>query len=154
MNKRFRVIILALFCLVLAGCDTEYAKEEYYNDSKIAARGDHCTKIMSSGTEVTHGATCKIKEFDGNTTLYKCAVTKEGLINVNCSLSLDAGVAKLVYVDGYDSVTTLVECTPENPSVDSEDVQVYVNPGKCRIKLVGYDCEEVEAAFTLSTLNE
>ena len=45
-------------------------------------------------------------------------------MKINCSLSLKSGVAKLVYVDWYDAVTTLVECTPDNPSVDSVDVEV------------------------------
>ena len=153
MKKGFRIVLTILLCLILAGCSAEYAKEEYNMDSKIAARGDHCSKMACQETVTPHGATCKAKKFGGNTTIYECAVTQEGLINVNCSLSLGSGVAKLVYVDWYDSVTTLVECTPENPTIDSVDVEVHMNPGKCRIKLVGYDCEDMDAEVTLSTLN-
>lgn len=148
MKKRCSVVfvaLVALMCVVLAGCSTEYAKEEYNLDSKIASRGDHCSIMAKSETCTTHGATFKAKEFAGNTTIYECSILDDGLMNIECSLSLSSGVAKLVYVDGYDAVTTLVECTPENPSIDSVVVATDVNVGKCRIKLVGYDCKDVEA---------
>lgn len=144
MKKICRVILVTILCLVLAGCDTSYAKEEYNMDSKIASRGDHCFAMAKKGTTFPYSATYKAKEFGGNTTMYKCAVTKAGDIDITCSLSLTSGVAKLVYVDNYDSVTTIVECTPDNP-VESVVVPVDVELGKCRIKLVGYDCENIAA---------
>ena len=152
MKKGLQIVFALLLCLSLAGCSTDYAKEEYYNNSVIAARGDHCSKMLWKTTQTTFSATCSAKKFNGNSKIYECAITQEGPMIINCSLSVKSGVAKLVYVDWYDSVTTLVECTPDNPSVDSVDVEVNVNPGKCRIKLVGYDCEELDAKIVMNEL--
>ncbi|MBP9995755.1 MAG: hypothetical protein KBT19_00600 [Lachnospiraceae bacterium] len=143
-----RILLVTLLCLVLAGCDTSYAIDEYNMDSKIASRSDHCSIMASKKSVFSFSSSFKAKQFAGNTTIYHCAVTKEGLTNITCSLSLEKGVAKLVYVDNYDTVTTLVECTPDTPAV-SVVVPVNVELGKCRIKLVGYDCENVAAEVEL-----
>ncbi len=145
MKKLFRIICIASLCLALVGCDTEYAKEEYYMDAKIASRADHYNAMAKHQSKYTHSATYKAKKFDGNVEIYESAILKEGIMNITCSLSLDSGAAKLVYVDNYDSVTTLVEITPETPIIESVQVPVNVELGRCRIKLVGYDCVNVAA---------
>ncbi len=152
MKKSIFIILALAICLSLSGCNTDYAKEEYNNDSVIADRGDHCSKMVWKENQTTYTATCSANKFNGNSNIYECTITKDGPITITCSLSLKNGVAKLVYVDWYDTVTTLVECTPDNPSIDSADVEVYVNSGKCRIKLVGYDCEDIDAKIVMNEM--
>ena len=65
-------------------------------------------------------------------------------VSLEVSLVLSEGQAKLVHIDAEDNLTTLVECTPETCSGEAVTVPVTMTKGKNRIKIVGYDCKDLE----------
>lgn len=65
-------------------------------------------------------------------------------MELDVSLYISKGKAKVVHIDRDGNVTTVVECSPK----DSEDgvvtKTVPLKSGQNRLKIVGYDCEEVD----------
>ena len=51
---------------------------------------------------------------------------------------------KIRNIDAEDNVTTLIECTPENPTDGYVTKTVSMSPGENRIKIVGFDCRNID----------
>lgn len=52
--------------------------------------------------------------------------------------------AKKVYIDSEDNVTTVIECLPETSTDGFVTKTLPLKRGKNRLKIVGYDCEDID----------
>lgn len=138
--RRTAAILAAVLCLSFAGCSNEFAQEEYDSEEKIVQQGDQYAKSLSASTWDNNELSFSAGKFDGRETLWSETVINEGEVEISVSLSLEAGMAKLVYIDPDDNITELIES-----SYGSDITRTITMPeGINRIKLVGYDCEELE----------
>ena len=53
-------------------------------------------------------------------------------------------MAKIVYIDSKDNVTTVIECQPETSTDGFVTKTLSLKRGKNRLKIVGYDCEDID----------
>ena len=104
---------------------------------------------MSKTTKQTGGATCSASKFDGRYTVWTYTSTEDMSIAVSVSVGMSKGTAKVVHVDGSGKVTRLAACESSGgeKSQSSADTVVRLTKGENRIKLVGYDCEDIEMSY-------
>ncbi len=142
--RRTAAILAAVLCLSLAGCSNEFAEEEYDSAEKIVQQGDQYAKSLSASTWANNELSFSAGKFDGRETLWSETVIQEGEVEISVSMSLEEGMAKLVYIDSDDNITELIEST-----YGSDITRTITMPeGRNRIKLVGYGCEELELDVT------
>lgn len=142
--KILKYVLLVILCLCLIGCYNEYAETEYDDTEKIAATGDRYSKEMSIFNHVNGEHILTVSKFNGRETLWTKSYKEACEVMLEVSLVLSEGQAKLVHIDADDNVTTLVECTPDTCTEETVTIPVAMQKGKNRIKIVGYDCEELE----------
>ncbi|MBQ8823336.1 MAG: hypothetical protein IJZ82_11890 [Lachnospiraceae bacterium] len=142
--RKFKGLLLILLCLFLAGCNNEFAKQEYDSAEKIAQEGDRYAKEMSVFNPIEGGYSLTVSKFDGRETLWTKNLKEAQDVEIDFLFSLSAGQAKLVHVDADGNVTTVLECSPETSAEELVTKTVSLKSGKNRLKIVGYDCEEVE----------
>ena len=143
--KRTAMILAAALCLTMTACSNEFAEKEYDNAEKIVQTSDQYAKSMSAMTWKNNELSFSAAKFDGRETLWSENVIQEGEVEISVSLSLEAGMAKLVYIDPDDNITELIES-----SYASDITRTITMPeGRNRIKLVGYGCEDVELECVL-----
>ena len=65
-------------------------------------------------------------------------------MEMDFSFSLSKGKAKVVHIDDEGSVETVIECLPETSTDGFVTKTVSLTPGQNRLKLVGYDCEDID----------
>ena len=65
-------------------------------------------------------------------------------IEVDFSFTLSKGQAKVVHIDDDGNVTTIIECLPETSTDGFVTKTISLKSGLNRLKIVGYDCEDVE----------
>ncbi|MBQ3029479.1 MAG: hypothetical protein IJD26_10375 [Lachnospiraceae bacterium] len=144
MMKKMKFVLLMVLCLCFAGCNNEFAETEYENAEKIADSGDRYSKEMSVFNHVNGEYTLTVSKFNGRETLWTKSYKEACEVSLEVSLALSEGQAKLVHIDADDNVTTLVECTPETCSEEPVTVPVAMQKGENRLKIVGYDCKDLE----------
>lgn len=140
--------------MLFSGCSNAYAKDEFDDDTKIAA-SDRYSSTMSKTTEQTGGATFSASKFDGRYTVWTYTSTEDMAIAVNVSVGMTSGTAKVVHVDGSGKVTRLAEyeSSGSEKSKSSADTVVRLTKGENKIKLVGYDCKDIEMSYLLVRQN-
>lgn len=155
MKKLILPLILAA-CMLFSGCSNEFAKEDYDNTSKIASTNRYAVQKSSVLTK-NGNVSAIIEKFDGYITIWESTENSDVSLPASVSLCLASGTAKLVLVDGSNNVTTLVEHNAEASNditgKASTDAVVSLTKGENMIKLVGYDCENVEAEITFSEVS-
>ncbi len=144
MMKKLKYAVLLFLCLGFLGCNNEFAKEDYDNTEKIAASGDRYSKEVSVFNHVNGEYTLTVSKFNGRETLWTKSYKEACEVSLEVSMVLSEGQAKLVHIDAEDNVTTLVEYTSESCSEEAVTVPVTMTKGKNRIKIVGYDCKDLE----------
>lgn len=152
MKKVMSVLFVVFMCVALAGCSNTFAKTEYNSDEKIAEVSDRYAKSMSVFNPIDGGYSLEVSQFDGRETLWKKSFLEENEIEIDVKLTLSAGTVKLVHIDEDDNVTTIMECTPENCTDEYISKTVCLKEGSNRIKIVGYDCEDIDLELLSSDL--
>ena len=142
--KKKLFIVIATLCLFLVGCSNEFAKEEYNSAESIAKTGDRYAKKISVFNPIDGGYSLTVSEFDGRETLWSKNVKEEQNIEMEFSLTLSEGQAKVVIVNEEGNVTTLIECSPETVTDGLVSKTVELSKGENNIKIVGYDCKDLE----------
>lgn len=142
--KRRIILCISLLCLFLTACSNEFARREYDADEKIAQAGDRYAKQLSVFNPIDGGYSLTASKFDGRETLWTESVEEDQEIEIDVSFQLTNGKAKLVHVDSDGNVTTVIECLPETSTDGSVTKTVSLKSGKNRLKIVGYDCEDVD----------
>lgn len=144
MLKKLKFVFMLVLCLGFVGCNNEFAETEYNDTEKIAASGDRYAKEMSVFNHVNGEYSLTVSKFNGRETLWTKSYKEACEVTLEVSLVLSEGQAKLVHIDEDDNVTTIVECTPEGGMEESVTVSVAMQKGENRLKIVGYDCKELE----------
>lgn len=151
MKKSILLLLLAI-CMLFSGCSNAFAKDEFDDDTKIAA-SDQYSATMRKVTEQTGGATFSASKFNGRYTVWTYTSTEDMAIAVNVSVGMSKGTAKVVHVDGSGRVTRLAayESASSGGAItgSSADTVVRLTKGENKIKLVGYDCEDIEMSYVL-----
>lgn len=150
MKKSILLLILAV-CMLFSGCSNAFAKDEFDNDQQIAASDRYAATKLTT-TEQTGGSTLGASKFDGWLTVWTYTSDEDMAIAVRVSVGMDKGTAKVVHVDGSGKVTRLAayESASSGGAItgSSADTVVRLTKGENKIKLVGYDCENVEVKIT------
>lgn len=143
--KKTAVILAAALCLTMTACSNEFAEQEYDSAEKIVQSGDRYATSLSASTWINNELSYSAGSFDGRETLWSEIVIDEVTVEISVSLSLDEGMAKLVYIDPDDNITELIESTY------GKDISrtITMPEGENRIKLVGYGCKELELEMEL-----
>ncbi len=138
--KRIAVIVVAALCLTMTACSNEFAEQEYDSAEKIVESGDRYATSLSASTCTNNALFYSAGSFDGRETLWSEIVIEEGMVEISVSMSLDEGMAKVVYIDPDDNITELIESTY------GKDISrtITMPEGENRIKLVGYGCKGLE----------
>lgn len=142
--KKLKIISIFLLCLLLTACSNEFAKKEYDSDEKIAQKTDHYSKKVSVFKSIDGGFSFTVSEFDGRETLWTEKVKEDQDIEIEVSFSISEGQAKIVHIDEDGNVTTLLECQPDTVTDGFVMKTVALKSGQNRLKIVGYDCEDVD----------
>lgn len=146
--KKLNIICLILVCLCLTACSNEFARQEYDSDEKISQIQDHYTKEKSNSRSTNGEYSLTVAKFQGRETIWKKTLKKDQDMETGISLQLSKGKAKVVHIDGNGSVTTVLECTPDTPAEEAVTKTIALKSGKNRLKIVGYDCEDMKLHLT------
>lgn len=142
--KRVKGLLVVLLCLFLAGCNNEFAEQEYNSIEKIAQTEDRYAKEMSVFNTIEGGYLLTVSKFDGRQTLWTKSLKEAQELEIEFHFSLAAGQAKVVHIDEEGNVATVLEYLPESGMEDGVTKTVSLQKGKNRLKIVGYDCEDLE----------
>lgn len=142
--KKIRCLLVVLLCLFMTGCSNEFAKQQYDSTDKIVQITDRYAKSNSVYNPIDGGYKLTVSKFDGRQTLWTDSLKEEQDIEIDIDFSLSAGKAKVVHIDAEGNVTTVIECVPETSTDGVVTKKVSLKSGKNRLKIVGYDCEDVE----------
>lgn len=142
--KKIRCLLVVLLCLFMTGCSNEFAKQQYDSTDKIVQMTDRYAKSNSVFNPIDGGYKLTVSKFDGRQTLWTDTLKEEQDIEIDFDFSLSAGKAKVVHIDAEENVTTVIECVPETSTDGVVTKTVSLKSGKNRLKIVGYDCEDVE----------
>ncbi len=150
--KKIGLLLCLVLCLGFAGCgnvssglfSNAFAKSEYNSDEKIAEEADRYAKHNSVFNPIEGGYSLEVQEFDGRQTLWSDNQDEESVCEMDFSFSLSAGQAKVVHIDKDGNVTTVIECTPETITDGFVTKAVALKTGKNRLKIVGYDCKNLD----------
>lgn len=149
--KKLKIICITLLCLFMTACSNEFARQEYDSDEKIAQMEDRYAKEVSVFNSIDGGYSLTVSKFNGRETLWTETVEDDQDIEMDFSFRLSKGQAKIVHVDSEGSVTTVIECMPETSTDGFVTKTVSLKSGKNRLKIVGYDCEDVELKVLLAS---
>lgn len=152
--KKFAVLMTAALCMLFAGCNNKFARDEYDDPAKIVS-SDRYAKEKSVINTNDSGFSLEIGSFDGRETVWEYTADEDGELNFTASLELSDGQAKLVFVDADNNITTLAEL-PEGKTaseidptgVGLENAAVNLKKGENRFKLVGCGAKNVKAEFS------
>lgn len=143
--KKIKVLLIAVLCLVMAtGCSNAFAKSEYDSNEKIIKTEDRYAKGNSSFGTIDGGYSLTVSEFDGRETLWTDTVEDNQDVEMEISFTLSGGKAKIVHINEEGDVKTIIECTPETCTDEPVVTTVSMTSGRNRLKIVGYDCRDIE----------
>lgn len=152
MKKVMSVLLVVFMCVALAGCSNEFAEREYNSDNKIAQSEDRYAKQCSVFNPIDGGYSLVVSKFDGRETLWTESVDADKEIEIEIKLTLSEGTVKIVHVDEEGNITTIIECTSDSATDEYISKTVSLKEGRNRIKIVGYDCEDIDLELLSSDL--
>ncbi len=142
--KKIIALLFVCICLLFTGCNNDYAREEYDSAEKIALEADHYAKVKSIFTSIQGGYSLHVSKFDGRETLWSNVLNENKEIEIDFLFTLSSGEAKVVHIDDEGNVTTIIECSPETSTDEYVTKTVSLKSGRNRLKIVGYDCIDME----------
>lgn len=149
--KKVNIVLILLIGALLMGCSNEFAKEQYDSDELIAQNSDRYSKSMSVMNTYDNSVTLTVGKFDGRQCVWSADYDEDQEVRIKLSFTLAAGRAKLVHVDEDGNVTTIVECTPDSEVEDLTSYSVDMKEGYNRLKVVGYDCEDLKLSVEIKS---
>lgn len=152
--KKKVILYMVVLCFFLTGCNNAFAENEYDSDKKIAENEDRYAKEGSVFNPIDGGYSLTVSGFDGRQTLWKDTLEEAQDVEVEITFTLTGGQGKVVHIDGEDKVTTLLEGTADTLTGEKVTKTVSMTKGQNRLKIVGYDCEDVELEVLFSVEDE
>ena len=150
--RKLKLVLLCLLCLLMTACSNQFAKEEYDSDEKIAQNTDHYAKEVSVANSTNGEYSLTVSKFNGRETLWEKTIKENQDIEIDFDLSLSKGQAKIVYIDSENNVTTVIECLPETSTNGLVTKTLPLKSGKNRLKIVGYDCEDIDLKMVFTDI--
>lgn len=137
--KKF-IFILSFFSLLFTGCfsSNNYTNSIYSNDEKIIAEGDSFYLNLKNQklTDDSLTASCV---FNGIDTIWQYNADSDLEVDLTYGLTLTKGKAKLVFIDGNNKITNIVERTEKYTDENTAIAKLNLKKGINRIKLVAAD---------------
>ena len=150
--KKVKMILFVSLCLFITGCSNEFAREEYDSNEKISQEEDQYTKQVSVFNQKNEEYTLTVSKFDGRETLWSDTLDENQDMQIDFSFKLSKGQAKVVHIDDEGNVTTVIECSPETSTDGFVTKSISCKSGQNRLKIVGYDCEDIELIFKIGEI--
>ena len=147
--KKSGILLIILLCLFMSGCSNKFAESEYDSVEKIIKSEDRYAKESSVFNPIEGGYSLVVSKFDGRQTLWTDMLKEEQSVEIEFSFTLTEGKAKIVHIDADGNVTTLIECTPDTSTDGYLTKTVSMTPGVNKLKLVGFDCENIDLKMLL-----
>lgn len=147
MKIAFTSILFSLILCVtvsFTGCGNEFAKQEYNDDEKIVQIADHYAKSNSVFSTIEGGYSLNALQFDGRETLWEKTLEDNAEIEIQIDLNITSGNAKVVFIDNNNDITVLIERLQNNSNELTTTKIVSLTNGLNRLKIVGYDCENID----------
>ena len=138
------ILLQNLRCLFITGCSNKFAENEYDSVEKIIESEDRYAKESSVFNPIDGGYSLVVSKFDGRQTLWTDTLEESQSVEIELSFALTEGQAKIVHIDAEGNVTTLIECTPETSTDGYVTKTVSMTAGENRIKIVGFDCKNID----------
>ena len=147
MKRAFTSIFFGLiFCLTISftGCGNEFAKQQYNDDEKIVQIADRYAKSNSVFNPIEGGYSLTASQFDGRETLWEKKLEDNAEIEIQIDLNITSGNAKVVFIDSNKDITVLIERLQNDSNEQTATKTVSLTNGLNRLKIVGYDCENID----------
>lgn len=138
------ICLIMCFAVSLTGCDNEFAKKEYGDNEKIVQLDDRNAMYYSHFKTEEGKLTLTVKKFDGRETLWKKNLDESTETEISIELSIAKGNVKIVYIDCYNNITVLAECSHDISNEQNVTKTISLTNGLNRLKIVGYDCEDID----------
>lgn len=148
--KKSCILLIIILCLFVTGCNNKFAENEYDSVEKIIESEDRYAKESSVFNPIDGGYSLVVAKFDGRQTLWTDTLEESQSVEIEFSFVLTEGQAKIVHIDAEGNVTTLIECTPETSTDGYVTETVYMTSGQNRLKIVGFDCENIDLKMLFS----
>lgn len=148
MKKAIISAVLLIFVL-LTGCSNEFAKEQYDDTDLIISSVDRYAKTMAVMSSADNKITFTAQQFDGRETIWSGNYEEYRNVDVEFTFSISSGKAKLVFIDSEGKLENIAEITPDSVIDVTMQYTALMREGVNRIKLVGYDCKDLELNMEL-----
>lgn len=148
--KKSSILLIIVLCMFMTGCSNKFAEIEYDSMEKMIENEDRYSKESSVFNPIDGGYSLTVSKFDGRQTLWTDTLENSQSVEIEFSLVLTQGKAKIVHIDAEGNVTTLIECTPETSTDGYVTKTVSMTSGKNRLKIVGFDCENIDLGMLFS----
>ncbi|MDD6038996.1 MAG: hypothetical protein PUD20_09425 [bacterium] len=149
MMKKLRMVTALLLCMMLVGCNNEFAKTQYDAENLIVKEEDRYTKNMSVLNHTGTGLTLTVGDFDGRETIWTENYSEAQVVEMDIRFTIRGGKAKLIHIDSEDQIHTMIECTAESGVSKMTTFSVPVTKGRNRWKVVGYECKDIDLEIAI-----
>lgn len=140
--KRIAVSLVAAVTMLCSACSSS-VDAVYNSNGKIS--GPSNTYNLNNDVQTIDGQDYEgVMEFGGMGTVWTYDASSEEEIDISYQLSVSEGDAKLVLISPDGTLTTLVENTSQSQQEEIEAVNVKIQKGENRIKLVATDQSKLE----------
>lgn len=147
--KKVRLLTVFIICVMLIGCSNDFAERQYDSNAKIAESEDRYAKKNSIYNAIGNSADLTVEKFDGRQTIWSKEYSENQDVEIELTFTLDSGKAKLVHIDDDGNVSTIVECTSDSGIEQTTTYAVSMKDGRNRIKIVGYDCQDIDLTMEI-----
>ena len=146
MRRQILWIVLSLcLLLTLTGCSGNAGRDVYGDDAKIAGEDRYQIGSFSGNVDSTSYSGTFLNA-SGSRSLWVYSASAPETHEIDCTLSLEKGRAKLVLVTPEGSVATLLEVSATSP-VDTSVLTLEVPKGESVLKIVMDDVSEMTMAL-------
>lgn len=150
--KKLKIMAISLLFLLMMACSNEFARQEYNSNEKISLMNDRYAKEFSVFNSTNEEVSLTISKFNGRETLWTRKLETNQDMEMSFSFHLSKGQAKIVHIDNDNNVTTVIECVPDTSTDGFITKTVSLKSGQNRLKIVGYDCENIDLNIQFSKL--
>lgn len=145
--KCFGVIIVLV--LGLTACASKEMETVYDNASKIASGSN--TYNLINDVQKIEGQNYKgsIEKFEGMDTIWTCDVPEDESVELAYLISVSSGKMKLVLITPDNSLTTIIEITPESRQEDFQTYMLHLKKGENIIKVVSEEDTKIDMELSI-----
>lgn len=148
--KKMILTLILLLGVLLTGCSNGFAKSEYDNNELIAEDMDRYAKSVSVMNVVGNSIKFTVESFDGRQRLWSESYDSDRNVLISLKLTLESGMAKIVHIDSDNNVEVIAECDGGKANDEPIVYNIAMSKGENRIKIVGYECKELNVDMQIN----